>query len=78
MVTPSAGQAGVASIRVWIEKGDPPALRVRFTRCDDVADPIWVSDAYSTAEDGVAGIEAWLLEYQRACRAGRLLLRGDG
>ena len=65
MVTPPTRRVGVATIRVWVEGLDPASIRVRMSRCDDVADPVWVGAVFSSAKDAADEIEQWLRGFER-------------
>jgi hypothetical protein len=56
---------GVATVRVWVEERDPAAIRVRVSRCDDIADPVWVRDAFGSARDTADEIDRWLRGFEQ-------------
>ena len=62
MATVPAERTGVLVIRAWIE-GDPPGLRLRITRTDDIASRHEDSTVAASIDEAVEIARRWLEDF---------------
>jgi hypothetical protein len=62
--TISSERTGVLIIRAWVE-GDPPTLRLRITRTDDLTASDEESTVTASVEEAVDVVRRWLEGFAR-------------
>jgi hypothetical protein len=62
--TTSSERTGVLIIRAWVE-GDPPTLRLRITRTDDLTAGDEESTVTASVEEAVDVVRRWLEGFAR-------------